>query len=41
MGWRLARTLPWVWTMPLGSLVVPEVKTIWKGVSRVMAGWTV
>ena len=28
---RLARTLPWVWTMPLGSDVVPEVKMIWKG----------
>ena len=31
MGCTLARTLRWVWTMPLGSEVVPEVKMIWNG----------
>jgi len=30
-------TLPWVWTMPLGSEVVPEVKMIWSGVLRLSA----
>ena len=34
MGSTLASTLPWVWTMPLGSPVVPEVKRICSGVSR-------
>jgi len=41
MGLTLERTLAWVWTMPLGSEVVPEVKTIWKGVCPVTASLTV
>ena len=32
---RLTSTLRWVCTMPRGSAVVPEVKTIWKGVCTV------
>jgi hypothetical protein len=38
MGSTLASTLPWVSTTPLGSPVVPEVKRISSGVSRLFGG---
>ena len=39
-GLQAGEDVAWVWTMPLGSAVVPEVKMIWKGVCRVTASLT-